>query len=81
MTLWYSPDVTNTRDERLPEVPEEEKHHWVVQFTRYGKIYTYMFRSTEFMEKVYASAYAKHGVYPFASWVIVDGEMQKVVIE
>jgi hypothetical protein len=62
------------------ETQEEEKYHWIVMFNRGGKIYTYLYRTTPHMTEVVKRYYAEHDKYPYRMWVIVDGEIQKVVI-
>jgi len=59
----------------------EEKYHWVVWFRQGGRLYTYLHRTVEDMTSMVEKHYAEHATYPYRMWVIVDGEIQKVVIE
>lgn len=66
----------------MPAVEQqEEKHHWIVIFNQHGKVYTYMYRTVPYMTEVIKKFHDQHNRWPYRMWAIVDGEMERVIVE
>lgn len=66
---------------RVTEPSEDDKYHWVVVFRKGQRPYTYLFRTMAEMVSVVKEHRRRNGNHdPYAMWVMVEEEIQKVVI-